>query len=56
MFRKSAVDNARLIKRALDVDVSLYSSSELFILHSYLLPETTQTFRKKNHRNDAIKL
>ena len=31
VFRKSAVDIARLIKRALDADVSLYSSSELFI-------------------------
>ena len=31
VFRKSAVDIARLIKRALDFDVSLYSSSELFI-------------------------
>ncbi|CAH3195720.1 unnamed protein product, partial [Porites evermanni] len=31
VFRKSAVDIARLIKRALDFDVSLYCSSELFI-------------------------
>ena len=31
MFEKSAVDIVRLIKRALDVDVSLYSSSKLFI-------------------------
>lgn len=31
MFGKSAVDIAGLIKRALDVDVSVYSSSELFI-------------------------
>ena len=29
MFKKSAVDITRLIRRALDVDVSLYSSSEL---------------------------
>ena len=34
MFRKSAVDITRLIKRALDVDVSLYSSSELLICNS----------------------
>ena len=31
VFRTSAVDIARLIKCALDVDVSLYSSSELFV-------------------------
>ena len=31
VFGKSAVDIAGLIKRALDVDVSVYSSSELFI-------------------------
>ena len=31
VFGRSAVDIARLIKRVLDVDVSLYSSSELFI-------------------------
>ena len=31
MFGKSAVDIAGLIKRALDVDMSVYSSSELFI-------------------------
>lgn len=31
MFGKSAVDIAGLIKRSLDVDVSVYSSSELFI-------------------------
>ena len=30
VFRKSAVDITRLSKRALEVDVSLYSSSELF--------------------------
>ena len=35
MFKKSTVDITRFIKRALDVDVSLYSSSEfknLFML------------------------
>ena len=31
VFRKSAVNVTRLIKRALDIDVSLYSASELFI-------------------------
>ena len=31
VFKKSAVDITRLIKRTLDVDVSLYSSSDLFI-------------------------
>ena len=44
MFRKSAVDIARLIIRALYVDVSLYSPSEKIYLHSCLLPETPPTF------------
>ena len=28
----------------------------IIYLHSYPLPETTQTFMRKNHVNDAIKL
>ena len=55
VFRKSAVDIARLIKRALDVDVSLYSSSELFICTAIFYLRRVKPF-EKNHRNDAIKL
>ena len=55
MFRKSAVDIARLIKRALDVDVSLYSSSELFICTAIFSLRQFKRF-EKNLRNDAIKL
>ena len=55
VFRKSAVDNARLIKRALDVDVSSYSSSELFICTAIFYLRRLKLL-EKNHRNDAIKL
>ena len=55
VFRKSAVDIARLIKRALDVDVSLYSSSELFICTAIFYLRRFKRF-EKNLRNDAIKL
>ena len=55
VFRKSAVDIARLIKRALEVDVSLYSSSELFICTAIFYLRRRKRF-EKNYRNDAIKL
>ena len=55
VFRKSAVDIARLIKRAMDVDVSLYSSSELFICPAIFYLRRLKRL-EKNHRNDAIKL
>ena len=50
MFGISAVDIARLIKRALHVDVPLCSSNEFFICTAIFY--LTQTFRK-NHSNDA---
>ena len=46
VFRKSAVDIARLIKRALDVDVSLYSSSELFICTAICYLSRLKRFEK----------
>ena len=46
VFRKSAVDIARLIKRALDVDVSLYSSSELFICTAIFYLRRLKHFEK----------
>ena len=55
VFRKSAVDIARLIKRALDFDVSLYSSTELFICIAISYLRRLKRF-EKNYRNDAIKL
>ena len=58
LFGKSTVDIARLIKHALDVDVSLYSSSELFICTCELFIFYLRRLQRleKNHRNDAIKL
>ena len=44
-FRKSAVDK-RLIKRALDDDVSLYSSSELFICTAIFYLTRLKRFQK----------
>ena len=55
VFRKSAVDIARLINSTLDVDVSLHSSSELFICLAIFYLRRVKRF-EKNHRNDAIKL
>ena len=46
MFKKSAVDITRLIKRALDVDVSLYSSSELFICTAIFYMRGLKRFEK----------
>ena len=46
MFKKSAVDITRLIKRALDVDVSLYSSSELFICTAIFYLRQLKRFEK----------
>ena len=46
VFRKSAVDIARLNKRALDVDVSLYSSSELFICTAIFYLRRLKRFEK----------
>ena len=46
MFKKSAVDITRLIKRALDVDVSLYSSSELFICTAIFYLRRLKRFEK----------
>ena len=48
-FRKSAVDIARLNKRALDVDVSLYSSSELFICTNIFYLRRSNVL-KKSHK------
>ena len=45
-FKKNAVDIARLIKRALDVDVSLYSSSELFICTAIFYLRRLKRFEK----------
>ena len=49
MFITSAVDIARLIKRALDVDVSLYSSSELFICTAIFYLRRLKRFEKITH-------
>ena len=46
VFKKSAVDITRLIKRALDVDVSLYSSSELFICTAIFSLRRLKRFEK----------
>ena len=46
VFRKSAVNIASLIKRALDVDVSLYSSSELFICTAIFYLRQLKCFEK----------
>ena len=46
MFKKSAVDITRLIKRALDVDVFLYSSSELFICTAIFYLRRLKRFEK----------
>ena len=46
VFKKSAVDITRLIKRALDVDVSLYSSSELFICTAIFYLRRLKRFEK----------
>ena len=46
VFRKSAVDIARLIKRALDVDVFLYSSSELFFCTAIFYLRRLKRFEK----------
>ena len=46
VFRKSAADIARLIKRALDVNVSLYSSSELFICTAIFYLRRLKCFEK----------
>ena len=46
VYRKSIVDIARLIKRALDVDVSLYSSSELFIYTAIVHLRQLKRFEK----------
>ena len=46
VFRKSAVDITRLIKRALGVDVSLYSSSELFICTAIFYLRRLKRFEK----------
>ena len=43
---RSAVDIARLIKRTLDVDVSLYSSSELFICTAIFYLRRLKRFEK----------
>ena len=43
---RSAVDIARLIKRTLDVDVSLYSSSELFICTAIFYLRQLKCFEK----------
>ena len=45
MFKKSTVDITRLIKRALDVDVSLYSS-ELFICTAIFYLRRLKRFEK----------
>ena len=46
VFRKSVVNIASLIKRALDVDVSLYSSSELFICTAIFYLRRLKRFEK----------
>ena len=46
VFRKSAVDITRLIKHALDVDVSLYSSSELLICTTIFYLRRLKGFEK----------
>ena len=46
VFKKSAVAITRLIKRALDVDVSLYSSSELFICTAIFYLRRLKRFEK----------
>ena len=46
VFRKSAVNITSLIKRALDVDVSLYSSSELFICTAIFYLRQLKCFEK----------
>ena len=46
VFRKSAVNITSPIKRALDVDVSLYSSSELFICTAIFYLRRLKRFEK----------
>ena len=46
VFRKSAADIARLIKHALDFDLSLYSSSELFICTAIFYLRRLKRFEK----------
>ena len=46
MFGKSAVDIARLIKRALDVDVPLCSSNEFFICTAIFYLRRLKRFEK----------
>ena len=48
VFRKSAANIARLNKRDLDVDVSLYSSSELFICSATFYLRRLKRFEKIN--------
>ena len=45
VFRKSAVDIARLIKRALDVDVSLYSQVN-YLFDSNVLKKSQKRYNK----------
>ena len=46
VFRKSTVNITSLIKHALDVDVSLYSSSELFICTAIFYLRRLKRFEK----------